>query len=247
MSAYSYIGTKYHVNQDNLFINGVYNEKSLDLFEYDGFIQYPCVAAVYDGMGGLDKGELASLCCSKLTKLLLDSVNKENFDENKLRAYYMSINEILCNYEKNHSLDFGSTAVICIVNENSVLFSNLGDSRIYCFKNDVLEQISKDHNDAQISDSKFGQGLSQYLGFDTSEYRIDPHIVQYNSGLANDEHILLCSDGVYKYVSDEEIIGILKNDSINPSKALVEKALENGSTDNITTIVMKRENNIEKH
>lgn len=247
VSAYSYIGTKYHINQDNLFINGIYNEKSLDLFEYDGLVQYPCVVAVYDGIGGLDKGELASLCCSKLTKLLFDSVNNENLDENKLRSYYNSINETLVNYERNHSLDFGSTAAICIVNEKSVLFSNLGDSRIYCFKNDVLEQMSKDHNDAQITDSKYGQGLTQYLGFDTSEYRIEPHIVHKSIGLSNDEYILLCSDGVYKYVSDEEIIKILKTDSINISKALVEKALENGSTDNITTIVMKRENNIEEH
>ena len=107
--------------------------------------------------------------------------------------------------------------------------------------------MSKDHNDAQITDSIYGQGLTQYLGFDTSEYRIEPHIVYNNFGLSNDEYILLCSDGVYKYVSDEEIIKILKTDSINISKALVEKALENGSTDNITTIVMKREKNIEEH
>lgn len=240
VNAYSYIGRHIAKNQDNCFINGHYNIKSLDLYKYESFEELPTVVGLFDGMGGLDKGEIASLSCSKLLTLLYENVQKSDFNEEKLHSFYIKANELLCSYQKKNLINFGSTAVILIINSDKIIVSNIGDSRIYLLKDNSLIQLSQDHNDSILSNSKFAEGLSQYMGYDNSEFMIEPYINSIENNLFYDEKILLCSDGLYKFLTNEEIISVLNSDSNDVSKELVDKAVKNGSNDNITAIVIQK-------
>ena len=61
------------------------------------------------------------------------------------------------------------------------------------------------------------------------------------SDLKSGEKLLICTDGLSGSVNDEEMISIINGYSNSSAEKLVEKALLNGSRDNVTVVVMSAE------
>jgi serine/threonine protein phosphatase PrpC len=121
----------------------------------------------------------------------------------------------------------------------------VGDSRHYLFRDGVLSQVTRDQTMAQelvdqgvmtraiAAKSRFSSVLSSAIGSDEAV----PVVTRLRSDWGNVH--LMCSDGLTKHVSDERIAEVLRDmtSARQAAEALLEEALADGGTDNVTIIV----------
>ncbi|MBN1232431.1 MAG: Stp1/IreP family PP2C-type Ser/Thr phosphatase [Candidatus Coatesbacteria bacterium] len=205
----------------------------------------PILAIVADGMGGHKAGEVASKTAVEIiTKSFFEIRKKEKIEaliENVLKK---ANNEILgmarSDQEKSN---MGTTVVTAIIEKDNLYVANIGDSRAYCFLNDKLIQITVDHTYAtalglstqQAQESPVGSKLTRCLGREEN-LKVD----LYGRKLHKGEKILLCSDGLTRHITDNDIKVHLAK-TITPQEIineLIELANKRGGRDNITVIII---------
>ncbi|UFS63243.1 protein kinase [Sulfurimonas sp. HSL-3221] len=121
-----------------------------------------------------------------------------------------------------------------VLRGRSVHLFHIGDARIYRLRDGVLEQQTEDHR-LRISPSE--SYLSRAMGMD-SQLIIDHAVLSAEAG----DVFLLMTDGVYEHILDEDILQHLQergDDYDGAAEALVNRALENGSGDNLTLMLMR--------
>lgn len=192
--------------------------------------------AVFDGMGGMSQGEMASLIAANMC-----AKDRKKWQQNEegIKALFQEINSEIGEYRiKNRISDMGTTGVVAIGDAQEVVYGNIGDSRLYYFHKGKLQQCSIDHTMTQPYTGK--RLLMQYLGID-SDYEIEPHLgrLKVESG----SEILLCSDGLTDCLTDEEIEAILRSNSEVEMqlKAFMEMVLKREAQDNISIILCRWE------
>ena len=221
-------------------------------------IKSPCgvLLAVADGMGGHRKGEVAS-------KIVIDYLSipfvgsHHKFSLHSAKKFYKknmkkANNEI---YKTSLSGDeyreMGTTVVTSIITEKETLVFSVGDSRCYILNNEnKIEQITKDQTYVQLL---FDSGKITRSEIQNHPQRnllinavgINPDLTNCEEFvLSNDSYkcILLCSDGLYNMVKDEDIETILneKGAASSKAKALVQKALDAGGNDNIAVAIWEK-------
>jgi len=234
----SHIGNYREINQDNFFCGGKYMDSIFLPLEFPltGCITHenPDILGVFDGMGGEEFGEVASLLASREAALV--ELSGEPVDE--LLKFCHSANAKICDYaDRNGIRAMGTTAALLAFTERGITLCNIGDSRIFRFAKGELKQISVDH----VGVSAYGMKppLSQNLGIPPAEMVIDPYIARwhYNNG----DMYLICSDGLTDMLTTDEITEILENGFSGAAERLLEKALENGGEDNVTIILCRVE------
>lgn len=238
-SCISHVGNIRKINQDNFICGGRYMEPN------DGDMKFPLcgtesskgssVFGIFDGMGGEERGEMASYIAAKDAAVL--EIGKDAVAA--LSQFCQRANTDICDYaNRNEISSMGTTAAMLAFTDSGITLCNIGDSKIFRFCDGVLEQISKDH----VSVAAFGvkPPLSQNLGIPPTELIIDPYLAQ---GAYNDGDIyLICSDGLTDMVPTEEIVGILTSRPVEEAcTGLLEKALSHGGRDNITMILCRIE------
>lgn len=193
----------------------------------------PTLVGIFDGMGGEECGEIASLIAAKCAAETVI----ENNSIDSLVNYCKNANERICEYAKKNSIwSMGTTAALLAFANTEISLCNIGDSKIFQFIDGKFEQISMDHNISVAPGLK--PQLSQNLGIPTSEMIIEPYIAhgEYNDG----DVYLICSDGLTDMVTIDEIIDVLKETRFEESvNKLLELALLKGGKDNITIILCK--------
>ncbi len=199
-----------------------------------------------DGMGGMQRGEVASDAVVKILKKWF-----ETLDEKQRACYFTGISglkdSLVEKIEKDAQIEvedkvgFGGTTLVCaIVGEKDTLIANIGDSRAYIAKDGVLTQVSREDTAAQENlekektptkeASRFDEEsnvLLQCIGMDRNGMH-HPHV----RILDNNEYdmILLFSDGVTDCLSDEDIAVVCKTSNRKElTHKLVEKALRHDS------------------
>ena len=223
-------------NQDNYICLGQYRDLETDITEIltgTTPIGKECVFGVFDGLGGEEFGEIASLIAAKrIRNTVFDRKLKE-----KASAYCVEANKAICDYaDENEIFAMGTTAAFMVFAKKEILLCNIGDSRIYFFSDDKMEQISYDH--VLLGTQYAKPPLTQKLGIREEELVLDPF---FSSGTYREGDVfLICSDGLTDMVPLEEIKEIvLQEETQNCASVLIEKALENGGRDNTTVIVCK--------
>jgi protein phosphatase len=205
--------------------------------------------AVADGMGGHSGGEVASALAVKT----LEKVFREAADIPLPRRLEQSV--VLANrviYEQaqqNPALrGMGTTLTAAAVDEGWLHIAQVGDSRLYLFRDGELYQITEDHSQVYelikagvISDTNAGvfqkNVITRSVGYEKSvspDLSIRP--------LERGDVYLVCSDGLSGMVSNEQLAQVLQN--FSPDQAvinLVELANLNGGEDNISVIVFEIE------
>lgn len=244
-SCCSHIGKRRNENQDNFLCDGKYLGDDGDPkgFSMNGCTDHtqPRVFSVFDGMGGEEHGEIASLIAARCAATL--KIGESPIED--LREYCSTANEAICGFADDHGIgSMGTTAVIIVFAENEINLCNIGDSKAFHFDGKKLEQISVDDYSVAFPGKK--PPLSQNLGIPPAEMMIEPHFARGN--YYDGDSYLLCSDGLTDMVSTEEITGILaetvagrQKDVSKAAEKLLQKALDHGGNDNITIILCRVE------
>lgn len=207
-----------------------------------------CVAAVSDGMGGHAAGEIASRIAVETLKTVLSG--EERLDAAMLRYACTTANEAVFNAaEQDESLQgMGATLVCAIVSPESFIAANVGDSRLYHYHDGVLTQVTHDHSFvAELVRRKLitpqeakthprRNLITRAIGTD-SFVKVDLFPCEWEEN----DILLLCSDGLSGSVDEDEMAAILSSmKSLEDGCSyLIELALKNGSSDNITVVLVQ--------
>ena len=175
-----------------------------------------------DGLGGHRFGELASGCAADA--LLNAPRPAPGCDlSDWLLQQIGAANERLLRLQKEKNAMMKSTIVALFVQEKSAYWAHVGDSRLYYFHQDVLFAVTEDHSVAYRK-YKAGEITKNQIGQDADQSRLiktlgnpDHWQPEQNSCLNRLEPgdaFLLCTDGVWEYLHEEEIlIDLLKADT----------------------------------
>lgn len=158
----------------------------------------------------------------KSAQRVISSINSWLYAQSKRGKYH---------YDKDRGYVCTFTAMI--LRSTTAYIFHLGDSRIYRLRAGVLEQLTEDHRLWVSEDKSY---LSRALGID-SELKFDYDTLQ----VEEDDMYLFMTDGIYEYVTNESLIDILdayKEDYEAAAKAIVDKAYELGSNDNLTVQII---------
>lgn len=210
-----------------------------------------CVAVVCDGMGGENAGEVASGLAVKIISERINNGWRKDMPFSSVRALFESAisaaNAVIgSEAEKNISCKgMGTTVVAAAVIGSEAVIAHAGDSRCYVFDG-KLRRVTKDHSfvqelvDAGRLSEEEAAGhpkrnyITRALGInDTID--VDYDILTLQPG----ELLLLCSDGLYNFVGNDEAEEILRSFPIkNAAERLAAAANKNGGGDNITAVVI---------
>lgn len=234
-------------NEDNfLFFGEFLDDKLRDgegLLEREKDWKIGTFLGVFDGVAGMPHGEEASRAAARALqsapeKGLLESVS----------GYLYKISNLLNSHvirrgKQLQEQQICSTVAGLYFGRKRLWGFNVGDSRCYLLRDDQLQQLSRDHTDAQSLRSRGMENhrpkLIQFLGTESEMVQVEPFL--FSCGQGKGEVLLLCSDGLSDLVADEQIAGVLRAEESAGWKArrLVEKALEAGGKDNTTVIVLQ--------
>ena len=233
---------------------GHVRDSNQDAYAVGEFSDEVVWAVVCDGMGGAAGGNIASALA---VKVISDKINvsyreqmRDSSIKNMLDSALNAANvEVFDMAESKQELNGMGTTVVCaIVKDGQAYIAHAGDSRAYILKNGKISQITTDHSMVQDLLDKGKITSEQALNHPnkniiTRAVGVDENIeIDFNQiDLDDDTTLLLCTDGLSNYVSNEEILE-LTDDGKHYAFAdrLVNKANENGGGDNITAVVISK-------
>ena len=208
---------------------------------------------VLDGMGGHCRGDAAShlameiisekmlntdkfLSYSSMKATLLKTIKKANKEVNLLGS------------SKLEYLDMGTTLCLVAIRKDKTLLCNVGDSRCYILINGQLCQVSEDQTYVQFL-YKTGKIKKEEMDTHPKRHVLMNALGTYPSlSVATTEitnaydAILLCSDGLYNMLSDQEIEDVLNIETLSTSDKidlLISRANKKGGKDNIAIVLME--------
>jgi serine/threonine protein phosphatase PrpC len=211
---------------------------------------------VCDGMGGHNAGDIAS-------EIAVESISdylNEKFYPNPFEAVENSIiNANKSIYKHALGNDYlqgmGTTIVLALIRDDRIYYGHVGDSRLYLYRNNVLDQMTEDHSIVQqllkgglitakeAKEHPKRNEITRALGLSIA---LEPEVSPRAIIPQNDDFLLICSDGLTNLVGPNEISKVLNNPYNVNDKAvkLVSKANKKGGIDNIS-IILARFHNLE--
>jgi serine/threonine protein phosphatase PrpC len=207
----------------------------------------PHLLLLADGMGGAAAGEVASAAAVQVIRRLdTADISGEDMIEALAGAVHRANERLSELVEEDPEREgMGSTVTALMFDGKQLGLAHLGDSRAYRMRDGVLYQLSHDHTFVQ---SLVDEGrISQQEAFSHPHRNLilrvldgrpdsdpDLEMIDVQAG----DRLMLCSDGLPDYVSDEVIASSMAGGT--PDSVVVElitHALEAGSNDNVTCVV----------
>ena len=205
---------------------------------------------VCDGMGGQNKGDLASQIAVEVITQAFQEKDKfrgkfftKRWVANVIRQANSEIFRQASHNQKYQGM--GTTITMVLIVNDYMVVAQAGDSRAYSFRNRNLEQITEDQTYVQylyrigeitkeeIDTHPKRHVLMNALGIYPSldlEIRVRPYM---------GDTILVCSDGLYNNVAQKDLLSIMKGTDTPDQKVneLVSLANKNGGSDNIAVVI----------
>jgi protein phosphatase len=205
---------------------------------------------VADGMGGHAGGDVASAIAAKRVAEADAEYATPEEAEYALQSALISANSLLAEtvFEHSELTGMGTTVSGILRVGDKVAMAHIGDSRIYRFRDDALEQISSDHTFVQrlVDSGRITPDeaavhprrsvLMRVLGDVDAAPEIDTDVFDVQPG----DRWLLCSDGLSSYVSEDKIASILGTvrGAQGAADRLVKESLDHGAPDNVTVVIL---------
>jgi protein phosphatase len=234
-------------NQDAVFALATHSASAFNQPSFGVFV-------VADGMGGHEHGEIASAIAARVVadhiqRTLLIPMLAGSPVEDVLEILETAVQKANENIQ-GEVPDGGTTITFAVLVDNRAYLGQVGDSRAYIISGGKIEQITRSHTlvDRLIE-------LGQLTKEEVNSPNVNVKNVLYRAlgqgevlevdtltrQLKNDDYLLLCSDGLWNLVQDEDLQKIVVEAS-NPQEAcdtLVSLANEKGGHDNISVIVVR--------
>lgn len=243
-------GKKRTNNEDN-FIFGSYileEGKESASYGYTGHAgHFLPFFGVFDGMGGIDNGEVASFISASYARDHRPVLLKDT--EKQMREIVDRANALVCDKMRETGTRMGSTAVMIAFSPGKYTVLNIGDSPAYLIRDGEMTPIFEEHSLKASYFDTFGEEpprgkkfpLTQNIGVFPEEMIIEPHAEKGN--VKDGDVFLLCSDGLTDMVEEDDIRDVIRSeeDLRKALNALYLKALDAGGRDNITLILVRAE------
>lgn len=254
----THVGNVRTENEDQFFIGSLHKSLSVhssslstkELGDLNGTPQgYLCMVA--DGVGGHPDGDVASETAVRSVAQYVAHCMRcydVNEDEQSEEGFLRELQRAMLDGDKHVREEAAGTAttltMVMAIWPRAYLI-HVGDSRCYRLRNGVLEQLSKDQTMAaalveakaitpsQAETSQWRDVLMSSLGGTETSPITVPTNIEWN------DVMLLCTDGLTKHVTDEELLAALQStqSAEQTVRHLVQLALDRGGSDNITAIV----------
>jgi serine/threonine protein phosphatase PrpC len=215
---------------------------------------------IADGMGGHQSGEVASSIAVRTIGAVVNSslmgplvsgdpvARDPNTCGHLLQQAVLEANRRITDLARERHSDLGTTTVVALLIGNQLTVANVGDSRAYLWHDDGLQVITRDHS-LVMQLVMAGQIKLEDIYTHPRRNEIyralgDPRLTEdeidvYSQHLRPGDGVLLCSDGLWDFVRDPDIAGILASPGSDPqalTRVLVDQANMNGGEDNISVI-----------
>lgn len=237
------------------------NQDSVLYIHADSEVGEIVMAVICDGMGGLEKGELASATVIRAFHKWFDEqlpYELETPDLNIIGSQWAlmlkELNGKILEYSRMHGIEgVGTTFTGVLFVQDQYVAVHVGDTRLY-YLDHSIRKLTTDHTfiareisrgtltEEQAKADKRRNLLLQCVG---ASKHVDPEII---TGKVKKGVYMLCSDGFRHEISDKEIFNELnpksaKNRKIMKDHAdkLIELVKQRGETDNISVLVVKVE------
>ena len=221
------------------------------------------IVVLADGMGGYNAGEVASgMATSSISAGIASAWTRDTL--RKLdRAAAMALSQTVVQEQAGkanaaiyaaaqkdpHCAGMGTTLVACLFYDDFLTVGHIGDSRLYRMRNDVLEQVTRDHSllQEQIDSgliSKEDARSSHNKNLVTRAVGIDPEVDAevHSYDVLEGDIFLLCSDGLNDMIEDEEIqmtLIALRSNLELTAQQLVQAANDAGGRDNVSVMLVR--------
>ncbi|MFL5800821.1 MAG: Stp1/IreP family PP2C-type Ser/Thr phosphatase [Roseiflexaceae bacterium] len=218
-----------------------HNEDSYGIGEAERAEQLGDLLVICDGMGGHAAGEIASGMA--VETILVDYYADETEERPAaLEQAFGHANDQI--YASGHG-SMGTTGVAALIYHDALHVANVGDSRAYLIRGGQIRQVTRDHSFVsdqvaaglitaeQARSSPHRNVITRALG-----YQPEVLVDMFRQPLQVGDIILLCSDGLYGLVTDDEITEIAS--TYPPDEAvgqLIDLANQRGGSDNITVVI----------
>lgn len=249
-AAVSDVGIKKSVNQDSLMIKvAAFQGKRIGL------------AVICDGMGGLEKGELASSTLIKAIEKwflkdlasMINSAHAEKLIYETLYSVTCETDKKLKNYAEKEGVQLGTTLAVLLILDDKYYIFYVGDTRVYLTDIQEMKQLTKDHTYVQMEmdkgnmteeEAENSPSRSVLLQCVGAGMKVEPTYI--TGTITEKSTFLVCSDGFRHVVTKEELFA-----NTNPEVLISEQMMEENlkyltevikarkEEDNISAILVK--------
>ena len=222
------------------------------------------LAVVADGMGGHQAGEVASklaveVITQHIIETLVDSAANGAVEIKSVGDAIQLANRAIYEHARNQPeyAGMGSTVVVTLFYDDKLCVGHVGDSRLYRFRNSLLEQITQDHSVVQelvsrglVTAEEARQSVNKNLV--TRALGVDPVVTPDISehALQDDDIYLLCSDGLNDVLADGDIEMMLiehRRQLEDAVRHMIDMANDRGGPDNISVILIRANRGFERN
>jgi serine/threonine protein phosphatase PrpC len=215
---------------------------------------------VADGMGGHAAGEVAArVAVESIENFIRRSHETTDFswpygieptlsyEANRLKTAVSLANRRINRLAENHDdyMGMGTTVVCALLTDGQLIAAHVGDSRLYLYEEQVLIQLTQDDSWAATilgrKDANSGPQAIRHVLTNVLGARPDTQVHLLERELRAEATLLLCSDGLHGCVPHETLRDILASNEDVPAvtQSLIAAALQHGSRDNITALVVR--------
>jgi len=200
------------------------NEDRYLVREVDGLT----LLAVADGVGGSSGGEIAAdAALAELGTRFFEAPEGRATSDALAEAMRDANAAVLRAAGTSGHRDAATTIVAAAVRADEAIIGNLGDSRAYLIRDGICRQLTEDHS------GDMEHAITRFAG--------DPRGIQpdiFVEALRPRDRLLLCSDGLTRHVTPEEIASASSGEDVRvAANALVDLANARGGQDNITVLL----------
>lgn len=206
-----------------------------------------------DGMGGHLAGERASKMATEIIGSDFEGEREVKSIDDAIEILSSSIRDANKKiYESSQENEdyrgMGTTLSAGLILDNVLIYSNIGDSRIYKINKD-MEQLTRDDSFVnylieigEITEEEAKNHPKKNVLTKAMGTTPDIEVIVNTLNIEEKDIFLFCSDGLTNMVSDDDIFKIVKeNNPENARDMLLDLALKNGGMDNITFILVFNE------
>ena len=207
---------------------------------------------VCDGVGGADKGEVASkLACQRIEKYLLNNVS-DTYNQDYMDGMIDFVENKFDNYTNQYpeAKGMATTMVLLILHSDEAIAAHIGDSRIYHIRKNNILYKTQDHSlvnefvrsgiiteEEALTHPQRNVITRAIQGRNVKQVKADIH---YISNVQFLDYFFLCSDGILESITDSQLIQILSENWDNKKKIdFIRKQCAAFSKDNYSAFLIQ--------